>query len=164
MRRREILISVTTPLFLTNSWNGRKTMPPSKLCLQLLVSTGRAGNEIFNSRVINPLFREEANQLRRAIKAEVEAIWQSDQMRANPILVEAEAKRVMERSNVIMDSYPGWVKFIKSLNKEAFWRYEASKACNDKAWRSKYIELSVRFFSFIAEAEQRPANFLQFLN
>eukprot|EP01127_Copromyxa_protea_P017640 TRINITY_DN5407_c0_g1_i1.p1 TRINITY_DN5407_c0_g1~~TRINITY_DN5407_c0_g1_i1.p1 ORF type:complete len:1205 (-),score=266.29 TRINITY_DN5407_c0_g1_i1:52-3405(-) len=85
--------------------------------------------------------REETNQLRRAIKAEVEAIWQSDQMRTTPILVEAEAKRVMERSNIIMDSYPQWVKLVKSLNKEAFWRYEASLACKDKAWRSKYTEL-----------------------
>lgn len=49
----------------------------------------------------------------------------------------------MERSTVIMDSFPQWVKFIKALNKEAFWRYEASKACNDKTWRSKYIELRV---------------------
>lgn len=52
----------------------------------------------------------------------------------------------MERSNIIMDSYPQWVKFIKALNKEAFWRYEASIACNNKTWRSKYIELRVRFF------------------
>jgi hypothetical protein len=56
----------------------------------------------------------------------------------------------MERSNIIMDSYPQWVKFIKALNKEAFWRYEASIACNNKAWRSKYTELRVRLLYFFS--------------
>eukprot|EP01126_Amoeba_proteus_P052600 TRINITY_DN6367_c0_g1_i5.p1 TRINITY_DN6367_c0_g1~~TRINITY_DN6367_c0_g1_i5.p1 ORF type:complete len:1025 (+),score=205.87 TRINITY_DN6367_c0_g1_i5:375-3449(+) len=85
--------------------------------------------------------REQVNQLRRAIKAEIEAVWQTDHVRQQPIQVEAEAYRVLNRSVVIMDSFPQWVKFIKALNKEAFWRYEASKATLDPVWMEKFTML-----------------------
>jgi phosphoenolpyruvate carboxylase len=86
--------------------------------------------------------REQMNQLRRAIKAEIESIWQSDQMRRAPISVESEATRILERYEVIVRSYPQWVKFIKHLNAEAFWRFSASLNVKNPQWRDKYAEIS----------------------
>src|SRR5690606_11572832 len=60
------------------------------------------------------------NQLRRAIKAEMEGVWQSDQMRREPIPVESEALRILERYRVIFKALPPFVKFVKFLVREAF--------------------------------------------
>jgi len=45
--------------------------------------------------------RESLNQLRRAIKAEIEGAWQSNQRRKVAITVENEARRLLERYRVI---------------------------------------------------------------
>lgn len=70
------------------------------------------------------------NQLRRAIKAEIEGIWQADQMRADPIPVESEARRILERYKTIFRAFPTIMKFIKFLVKEAFYLYQGSLVRN----------------------------------
>ena len=66
--------------------------------------------------------RETLNQLRRAIKAEIEGLWQSDHMRKDPINVQNEAKRILERYKIIFRAFPVFVKFVKRLANEAYWR------------------------------------------
>ncbi len=99
------------------------------------------------------LRRENLNQLRRMIKAELESLWQSDQMRSDPIPVTSEvrsrlralasrgltglwpqATRILERYKVIFKAYPVFLKFVKQLAKEAFWLYQGSINANHPTW------------------------------
>jgi hypothetical protein len=51
---------------------------------------------------------------------------QSDQMRKDPIPVQSEARRILERYKVIVKAYPIFLKFVKFLAREAFWLYQGS--------------------------------------
>eukprot|EP01116_Phalansterium_solitarium_P022785 TRINITY_DN7657_c0_g1_i2.p2 TRINITY_DN7657_c0_g1~~TRINITY_DN7657_c0_g1_i2.p2 ORF type:complete len:568 (+),score=230.59 TRINITY_DN7657_c0_g1_i2:166-1869(+) len=86
--------------------------------------------------------RESLNQLRRAIKAEIESVWQSDQMRREPISVTSEARRILERYKVIFKAYPMFAKFIKKLAHEAYWLHQASQRCaSDPVWTEKFTQI-----------------------
>lgn len=61
--------------------------------------------------------REMLNQIRRAIKSDIEGVFQSDQLRPNPISVQSEARRLMQRYSVIFRVFPFQQKFIKHLGK-----------------------------------------------
>jgi phosphoenolpyruvate carboxylase len=87
------------------------------------------------------LRRERLNQLRRRIKAEVEGVWQSNQMRPTSITVQNEARRLVDRYRVIMEAYPMFVKMVKKLAKEAYWLYKASQHSKDEAWVSMYLRV-----------------------
>lgn len=82
--------------------------------------------------------RETLNQLRRAIKAEIEGLWQSDLMRKDPINVQNEAKRILERYKVIFKAFPVFVKFVKHLANEAYWRFQASKHAQNPEWIKQF--------------------------
>jgi phosphoenolpyruvate carboxylase len=85
--------------------------------------------------------RETLNQLRRELKAEIEGIWQSDQMRRDSINVQNEAKRITERYKVIFKAFPTFVKFIKHLAIEAFWRFQASKYyAQSPEWKETFLK------------------------
>eukprot|EP01119_Soliformovum_irregulare_P009646 TRINITY_DN2317_c0_g1_i2.p1 TRINITY_DN2317_c0_g1~~TRINITY_DN2317_c0_g1_i2.p1 ORF type:complete len:1133 (+),score=361.12 TRINITY_DN2317_c0_g1_i2:259-3399(+) len=85
--------------------------------------------------------REQLNQIRRTIKAEIEGVWQSDQMRGSQIPVESEALRILERYKIIFRAYPPFIKFLKFLAKEAFFLYQASKYFeSNQQWREKFLE------------------------
>ncbi len=100
--------------------------------------------------------REKLNQLRRAIKAEIEGLWyaysmpysivlimlylirQSNQLRRDPIPVQSEARRILERYRVIIKAFPTFVKFVKHLAREAFWLYQASVYCQSEKWKRTF--------------------------
>lgn len=73
------------------------------------------------------LRRENLNNLRRAIKAEIEALWLAQQLRPHPIPVASEGRRLSERYETIFVVYPLLAKFIKRLAKEAFYLFCAGK-------------------------------------
>ncbi|KAL0479053.1 hypothetical protein AKO1_007897 [Acrasis kona] len=85
--------------------------------------------------------REKLNQLRRDIKAEIEGVFQSDQMRPNPISVESEGRRLMQRYSVIFNVVPFQQKFIKHLAKEAYYLFIASVLSDKPEFVSKFSEL-----------------------
>jgi len=78
--------------------------------------------------------RENLNQLRRAIKSEIEGFWQNNYRRKGPIPVESEARRLLERYKTIFKALPPFMKMIKHLAIEAFWLYQASIYVNDEKW------------------------------
>jgi hypothetical protein len=55
-------------------------------------------------------------------------------MRRDPITLESEGKRLIERYKIIFKAFPIFFKFVKQLAKEAFWLYHASKRCNESTW------------------------------
>jgi len=82
--------------------------------------------------------RENLNQLRRAIKSEIEGFWQNNYRRKGPIPVESEARRLLERYKTIFKALPPFMKMIKHLAIEAFWLYQASVHVNDKKWAETF--------------------------
>eukprot|EP01117_Protostelium_nocturnum_P012732 TRINITY_DN4701_c0_g1_i2.p1 TRINITY_DN4701_c0_g1~~TRINITY_DN4701_c0_g1_i2.p1 ORF type:complete len:1027 (+),score=335.62 TRINITY_DN4701_c0_g1_i2:233-3313(+) len=86
--------------------------------------------------------REGLNTLRREIKAEIEGLWQSNQLRFGSINVQNEAKRILERYKVIFKAYPLFLKFVKHLAYEAFWRYHAGRYSSSVDWRKMYTQVS----------------------
>eukprot|EP01087_Luapelamoeba_hula_P018107 TRINITY_DN5792_c0_g1_i1.p1 TRINITY_DN5792_c0_g1~~TRINITY_DN5792_c0_g1_i1.p1 ORF type:complete len:1167 (-),score=167.95 TRINITY_DN5792_c0_g1_i1:77-3277(-) len=88
------------------------------------------------------IIRESLNQTRREIKAEIEGVWQSDQLRTNPIPVVSEAARVLDRYAMIFKAYPIFLKFVKFLAKEAFWLYQAYHYASTKEdWMSTFFKV-----------------------
>jgi len=85
--------------------------------------------------------REQLNQMRRQIKGEIEAIWQSDQIRIRPITVTSEARRLIDRYKIIFQAFPFHQKFTKQLIKEAYWLFNASLQVENKEWCEKFNEL-----------------------
>ncbi|PRP78888.1 phosphoenolpyruvate carboxylase, partial [Planoprotostelium fungivorum] len=86
--------------------------------------------------------REGLNTLRREIKAEIEGIWQSNQLRMGAIQVQNEARRILDRYKVIFKAYPTFLKFVKHLAGEAFWRYHAHRYSTSADWRKMYTKIS----------------------
>jgi len=86
--------------------------------------------------------REGLNTLRREIKAEIEGIWQSNQLRMGAIQVQNEARRILDRYKVIFKAYPTFLKFVKHLAGEAFWRYHAHRYSTSTDWRKMYTKIS----------------------
>jgi len=86
--------------------------------------------------------REYLNTLRREIKAEIEGLWQSNQLRLGSIQVQNEARRILDRYKVIFKAYPTFLKFVKHLAYEAFWRYHASRYSSSADWRKMYTKVS----------------------
>jgi phosphoenolpyruvate carboxylase len=85
--------------------------------------------------------RESLNQLRRAIKSEIEGVFQSDQLRPNPIPVQSEARRLMQRYSVIFRVFPFQQKFIKRLVKEAYFLFLASSLSTNEEFVHKFAQL-----------------------
>jgi phosphoenolpyruvate carboxylase len=85
--------------------------------------------------------RENLNQLRRTIKAEIEGVWQNNFRRASPIPVESEARRLLERYKTIFSAFPIFMKLAKHLVKEAFWLYKASELSRDPKWLSTFVRI-----------------------
>jgi phosphoenolpyruvate carboxylase len=82
--------------------------------------------------------REKLNQTRRAIKAEIEGVWQANQRRRDAIPVDSEARRLLERYRIIFRALPMFTKFVKGLAREAFWLYHASLHASDDKWREQF--------------------------
>jgi phosphoenolpyruvate carboxylase len=82
--------------------------------------------------------REKLNQTRRAIKAEIEGVWQANQRRRDAIPVDSEARRLLERYRIIFRALPMFTKFVKGLAIEAFWLYQASLHASDANWRKQF--------------------------
>lgn len=85
--------------------------------------------------------RENLNQLRRGIKAEIEGIWQNNFRRASPIPVESEARRLLERYKTIFTAFPTFMKLAKHLVKEAFWLYKASELSHNEEWLKTFVRI-----------------------
>jgi phosphoenolpyruvate carboxylase len=86
------------------------------------------------------LMREALNQTRRDIKGELESLWQADQMRNDPIPVQSEATRILERYKVLFRAYPLFVKFVKQLAFEAYYLHQAHCRRNDPAFIQAYLQ------------------------
>ena len=85
--------------------------------------------------------RENLNQLRRTMKAEIEGVWQNNFRRASPIPVESEARRLLERYKTIFSAFPTFIKLAKYLVKEAFWLFRASELSKDPSWLAAFVRI-----------------------
>jgi phosphoenolpyruvate carboxylase len=85
--------------------------------------------------------REFLNQIRREIKSEIEGAFQSDQLRPDPISVQSEARRLMQRYSVIFKVFPFQQKFIKHLAREAYYLFIASNLATNPDFTDKFAEI-----------------------